>query len=177
MHWDGIFFSPLLPHHKGLLTLPRGYCFQAMQRQCPRGAGLEPGVIHTHIPRQWETEVSTPPLFARLTVYFPRRTMSSYQSVAVQEDSQMASAVTHSKRGICKAQKFPACFSSEVFCGICFLPLRDSHCMSNTVCPLYGFICHSFLLPSCQGNYRLLEVDLLLWIKHRKSLFQKYVTS
>lgn len=90
-----VFFSPLHPHHKGLLTLPRGYCSQAMQQQCPRGAGLEPGVIHTHIPRQWETEVSTPPLFARLTVYFPRRTMSSYQSVAAQEVSQMASAVTY----------------------------------------------------------------------------------
>lgn len=52
-----------------------------MQGQCPRGAGPEPDVFHTHIPCWGEADVSSWSVFAQLTVYFHRRTISIHLSI------------------------------------------------------------------------------------------------
>lgn len=116
------FFSPFsflfFPSPKVSEHVPEVIVLGAMQGQCPRGAGLEPGVIHTHIPCRWETDVSSQPLFAQLTVYFHRRTTSIYLSVRSLPDGEHSYTCTQNE-GFAKYRNSlrasPLRFYGEIF--------------------------------------------------------------
>lgn len=116
----GIFFFPpfFFSSPKVSKHVPVVIVLWAVQGQCPRGAGLEPGTIHTHIPRRWETDVSSKPLFAQLTVYFHRRTMSFDLSVRSLPDNKRCYICAQNK-GFAKCRNSlrasPLRFWGEVF--------------------------------------------------------------
>lgn len=143
-----------------------------MQGQCPRGAGPEPDVFHTHIPCWGEADVSSWSVFAQLTVYFHRRTISIHLSIrSLPDDKHVTLAPkTRDLRNI----EIPFMLLLWGFAGI-FPPALSNNVivwviLSHTFF-LLSFICSSYDFLIRQAS-RAPEKDL-----HTNCLFHMCVTS